>query len=77
MFHPPNHVMSFILPVSCRFRGFVVDGGFDANNDSVTVFGVTYWQVQLARLAFVVVFEVSVFEEEGSRGEQVEGYMVE
>ena len=74
MFHPPNHVMSFILPVSCRFRGFVKDGGFDANGDSVTV---TYWQVLLARLAFVVVFEVSVFEEEGSRGEQVEGYMVE
>ena len=45
-----------------RYRGFARDGGFEGegeNRQSVTIFGRTYWQVISARLAFVVLFEVS------------------
>ena len=42
-----------------RFRGQVEDGGFDDEGESVTIFGTRYWQLQTARLAFVIVFEVS------------------
>jgi len=46
-----------------RYRGFARDGGFDGegeNRESVTILGRTYWQVLCARLAFVVLFEVSI-----------------
>ncbi len=52
-----QHIINF---ETFRFRGYVEDGGFDSNGDSVSIFGVTYWQVQTARLAFVVVFEVGI-----------------
>ena len=42
-----------------RFRGFEEDGGVDDEGKRVTVLGERYWHVQTARLAFVVVFEVS------------------
>ena len=45
-----------------RYQGFARDGGFEGeaeNRQSVTIFGRTYWQVISARLAFVVLFEVS------------------
>lgn len=41
-----------------RFRGFVEDGFNDTTMMSNSIRGVKYWQVQTARLAFVVVFEV-------------------
>ena len=42
----------------CRFRGYVEDGyDFDTNTPN-SIRGVKYWQVQTARLAFVLVFEV-------------------
>ena len=44
--------------VLCRFRGYVEDG-YDFSTDTPnSIRGVKYWQVQTARLAFVIVFEV-------------------
>lgn len=58
------NILLFILASSAcrvviyRFRGFVANGGGNRTSGYVTLYGVTYWQVQTARLAFVVVFEV-------------------
>lgn len=46
------------LFLSCRFRGFIEDGGIDEDGKFISIRGTKYLQVQLARLAFVVVFEV-------------------
>ena len=42
-----------------RFRGLVKDGGFGENGEFLSVQGEDYLRVMMARLAFVLVFEVS------------------
>ena len=42
----------------CSYRGYIEDGYNATTNMTMSVRGVRYWQVQTARLAFVIVFEV-------------------